>query len=443
MPSLARRSPSPNDATDSRRTSPESEGAGVTAAGLAPLARFHLHVGTRLALRAAAPLAGLPLAFVLLQHDPSGALRALAAWLLGPSGGTAAGLAIAGVCLALAGWAAPRVTSGLAGWPRHLPVTASVHRRAALVALATAQSPLLLGLLLLLPAAAHQAGGISLARLAALLSSVGAAAVASWPGTRAVASRALSWAALALAATARPGPLAVGLCLVLVAESVAGPLAAHDASARRRRSSPLPLALLVTVRALGPAAVGALLASLLPVAAMALLRVNNELPPAVAAGAARLGGGTGVVVLLSLLGERLAIRRPVWPWARSLPAGARRRVAEDAILLAVPCLVPLGATAGLDPLAALTGTACLPLLSLVAAAALRAPTPGKNGGAALVGGALLASAVALLPVLSLLALAASPLALRAAIARDRAQKASLWDERHHRAIGDPLAWSSR
>src|SRR5512138_3289496 len=139
----------------------------MSASAFVPLARFHLHVGTRLALRAAAPLAGLPLAGVLLHHDPSGALRALAAWLLGPAGGTSAGLALAAVSLLLATWAAPRVTAGLAGWPRQLPITATVHRRAALVALATAQTPVLMGLLVLAPAAAQQAGGIAAGRCAA------------------------------------------------------------------------------------------------------------------------------------------------------------------------------------------------------------------------------------------------------------------------------------
>jgi hypothetical protein len=416
----------------------------MTASGFTALARFHLHVGARLAIRAAAPLAGLPFVAVLLQQDPSGALRALAAWLLGPSGGVSAGLALAALSLALASWAAPRVTTGLGAWPRHLPVTHTVHRRAALVALATAQTPVLAGLLLLAPAAAHQAGGIVPGRLAALPVSVAAAALASWPGTHAARSRPLAWAALLLAATADLALVPLALVLVLAAERAAGPLAAHGA-ASRRRSSTLPLPLLLATRALGLAALGAVVASLAPVAAITFLRLNNELSPAVAAGAARLGAGIGVVVLLTALTERLAIRRPVWPWSRSLPAGAVRHVAEDALLLALPCLVPLAATAWLDPLAALAVAACLPSLALLAAGALRRSGPGQTGVAAgpPLGGALLAAWVAVLPGLALLALAAAPLAWRAAAARDRRQKVSRWDELHHRAVGDPLSWSAR
>jgi len=59
------------------------------------LARFHLHVGAQLAMRAAAPLAGVPVVVVLLQQDPGAALRGAAAWLLGRSAGPGAGLAVA------------------------------------------------------------------------------------------------------------------------------------------------------------------------------------------------------------------------------------------------------------------------------------------------------------------------------------------------------------
>jgi hypothetical protein len=178
---------------------------------------------------------------------------------------------------------------------------------------------------------------------------------------------------------------------------------------------------------------------------MTLLCVNNDLAPGVAAGAARLGGGVGVVLVLAALVERLAVRRPIWPWARSLPVGSMRRVAEDAILLAVPCLVPIVATAWLDLAAALTTAACLPSLALRAAGALHGSTHSRTGEAAvfLGEGALLASWVAVLPWLGALALAATPLAWRAAAALDRRQKASRWDERHHRVAGDPLSWSAR
>ncbi|MGE5126453.1 MAG: hypothetical protein ACM3PV_09180 [Betaproteobacteria bacterium] len=395
-------------------------------------------------MRAAAPLAGVPVLLVLLQQDPSAVLRGAAVWLLGPPRGSGAGLALALVCLALASWAAPRVTAGLGGWARHLPVSATTHRRSALVALAVAQSPVLAALAFLAPLAAREPGGLAAGRLASLPLIMAGAALAAWPGTRAWRSRPLAGLALAAATLPAVGGLLLALLLLVAAERLAGPLPSHAAPARRR-TLPLPLPALVSGRAVGPVLLPLLLVSLLPVGAMTLLRVNNDLAPAVAAGAARFGGGIGVVLLLSGIAERMAVRRPVWPWARSLPLSATRRVGEDAVCLAVPCLVPLAATACLDVVAALAVAACLPTLALLAAGALRADRPAGSGVAtgALGAGALLAAWVAVLPWLAGPTLVAAPLALRSAAARERRLKVGLWDERHHRAVGDPLSWSAQ
>jgi len=414
-------------------------------ADLAALARFHLHVGTRLALRAAAPLVALPILAVLLQQDPGGAVKAAGAWLLGPWSGPGAGLALGLAALTLAGWAAPRVTAGLAGWPRHLPVSQGTHRRAALVALATAQAPVLAGVLVLAPFAARGPAGIAPARLLALPVMAAAAAVAAWPGCRSWRSRPLALLALLLLAEPSTAHLLVAPFLVAAADRLAGPLRSGDASGRRRRSRALPTPLLIAARALGPSAAVTVAVALLPIGAMTLLRVNNDLAPPVAAGAARFGGGLAVAFLLGGLVERLAARRPVWPWSRSLPVASTWRVAEDALLLGVCGLVPIVVTACLDPVAALTVAACLPLLAFRAAGALRAGTrPHAGAGGLLLGeAALLAGWVAVLPWLAGPALLAAPLAWRAAAERDRRQKVSHWDELHHRVVGDPLSWSAR
>jgi len=107
--------------------------------------------------------------------------------------------------------------------------------------------------------------------------------------------------------------------------------------------------------------------------------------------------------------------------------------------------VPLGATALLDPRAALTVAGCVPLLAFRAVGATRAGTRPRTGAAALplVEGWLLAGGVTLVPWLAVLALLATPLAWRSAASGDRALKVSRWDELHHRAVGDPLSWSAR
>jgi len=71
--------------------------------------------------------------------------------------------------------------------------------------------------------------------------------------------------------------------------------------------------------------------------------------------------------------------------------------------------------------------------------------PERRTGASgeiLIEGMLLAAAVALLPLGSIVALAATPLAIRAAAERERRQKVSRWQEIHHLAVGDPQSWSS-
>jgi len=413
-------------------------------AAFGALARFHTHVGARLALRAGAPLSGVPVLLVLVQQDPGAALRAGAAWLLGPTGGRSAGLAISVAALTLAGWAAPRVTAGLAGWARHLPASATTHRRAALLAMITAQAPVFFALMVLVPLAAREAGGLDAQRLLALPLTAASAALAAWPGERAWRSRPLAIASLVVLAA--PGVLdLVGAAFLVVAADRFAGAAAPGRPGGRHRVVGLPTPYLVTTRALGLGLVTAPLLSLLPVGAMTLLRVNNNLAPDVASGSARFGAGLGVVLLLAALTGRFAQRRPVWPWARSLPVGARRRTAEDALVLALPTLVPLGATALLDPRAVLTVAGCVPLLAFRAVAATRAGTRPRTGAAALptVEGWLLAGGVTLVPWLAVLALLATPLAWRSAASRDRALKVSRWDELHHRAVGDPLSWSAR
>ena len=49
--------------------------------------------------------------------------------------------------------------------------------------------------------------------------------------------------------------------------------------------------------------------------------------------AARLGAGLGVVLALAQMAEALAVRRPAWPWSRSLPWSAARRAGADALIL--------------------------------------------------------------------------------------------------------------
>ena len=67
----------------------------------------------------------------------------------------------------------------------------------------------------------------------------------------------------------------------------------------------------------------------------------------------------------------------------------------------------------------------------------------RVGGPLVVIGIILGVAVAFYPLLSAAALAMTPLLVRAAARRDRRQIVTGWQELHHDATGDSLAWSAR
>jgi hypothetical protein len=175
----------------------------------------------------------------------------------------------------------------------------------------------------------------------------------------------------------------------------------------------------------------------------ALFIRNNELAGRLFAGTARFGASMAIVVFLSTLSEKLAVRRPVWPWARSLALSSSRRVLADAVFLAIhatPLLLP---AALIHVPSALAVLLLLPLLSSRAAGHMRRISERRTGNAAFVLEGFFASAVlALLPWTLLLALAAAPAAFLSARNLDSRQKVTRWLEKHHDAGGDSLSWSA-
>src|SRR3954469_16369647 len=119
----------------------------MTTSGALPVLRFHLAVGARLAMRVLVPLvtAGFG-AGMLLSTD---FLGSLARSLFGAGSGGGSAVVIAALCLGAAELAGPRICRGLNGWLRHLPASGLAHRRAATLAIAVSQVPLLLLLLVL------------------------------------------------------------------------------------------------------------------------------------------------------------------------------------------------------------------------------------------------------------------------------------------------------
>ncbi len=413
---------------------------------LRPLLRFHLQVGGRVALQAMAPVVaaaggamvvvadGFPTSFVrmLFGDGAAGNLRPL----------------LAGLSLAFASSAAPRVCRGVEGWLRHLPGRGRDHRRAAMLAVAVAQLPLLIGLSFL-ALIVFRGWSAVLADVFGLMVCAVAAALAVMPVERRPLVLPASLAAAALAVSGLWLLVATAVAILVVADAFAGSL--RTPRIRLPRTPPArpaataaSLWLRIAWRAAAARLLSALVPGLLPLAALALFRANNTLDLQQMRLAARFGGGAAVVLLLSALAGVLAVRRPAWPWSRSLPWSAHRRVVLDAALLTAPAMAVVLLVARIDVLSALEVLAIVPLVAARAAGAMRSAPERRTGAAGEIAtqGGLLAGAAAVLPWLAALALVAVPLALREAAERERAQRVSRWQERHPLAAGDPQSWSA-
>jgi len=361
------------------------------------------------------------------------------------AGGSAA--MIAAACLGAAGVASPRISRGLGGWLRHLPVSGLAHRRAAGIAIAVSQAPLLL-LFLFLAAFASRSGSTLIVDALALAVTALATSIAVVPAKRRWASAPLAMAGAFTAGAGGWGLLGVGAALTVAADLVAGSLVRTGGPpvVKTRVSEGAGggrLEFRIAWRAVGRTLPGAFLLGLLPVGAAWAFIAHNTLAPEHARLGARLGAGCAVVFLLSQIGESLAVRRPAWPWSRSLPGSATQRVISDALFLGLHALPLVLLALWINP-SALWALAILPPLAVRAAGAVRRAPERRSGasGEILGEGLLLSALVALLPWTALLALAATPWAVRAAAERERRQKVSRWLELHHLAAGDPQSWSA-
>ena len=337
--------------------------------------RFHLASGVRLAQRAFVPLAGALVVAVGLTQDPAATMRAIAAAVAAPrlSGGVIAALLAAGG--AIASWAAPWLALSTSGWIRHLPASAVAHRRAAALALAAAQLPLVVGVAGLMALAAASGAPVGAIRLPAVAVAAVAIGAALAPSRRPGASLALGLAtAVAVLAFGTAGLLAAA-ALLAASDRLGGAPATKPSPVRGTRASrlPLPLAESLALRVAAPALPTALLLAAVPLAAgYALVRNNPDLPPHLGARGARLAGAMAVAVVVARAADRLALLRPPWPWVRSLPWTARRRVLADVLVLGVlvaPCVLASAWMHGLE-LGAVVA-AVVPLVAARGASAIR------------------------------------------------------------------------
>ncbi len=404
---------------------------------------FHLHVGTRLALRIFIPAVAV---FFVLYYvlRPEFFLSLMATLLDG--GFLLSGLFTTALCLIMAGFTARRVWFGLDGWIRHLPAAGSIHRRMAAIAIFTAQIPLLIilsGLALMssklfkVPAAAYLIGlpFVSLACGLCLL-----------PVKRKTFSRSLAiLAGIALSAN-NWWLLIPGIFLLLAADALTGPLVQRKKHPKfHKPSRGILLTALISWRALRLRILIPYLFSLPFIGATRLFITNNNPPPLLAEQVIRFGGTLGVILFCAILANMVAVRRPPWPWIRSLPWSAKSRILLDSSfisLLVLPLLVLVGVMniKSMLPLA----VSC-PFFVLYSVYSIRqAPdSPMGVSGKVLLLGTMAALFLCIIPWSSLVLLVSSLWILKEAIKAEKFQKVSQWLELHHLAVGDSLSWSGR
>ncbi|MBM3789268.1 MAG: hypothetical protein FJW35_02840 [Acidobacteria bacterium] len=401
--------------------------------------RFHAVVGARVALQSFTPLFAAIVAAVMLQMYPAALVKGVALGLFGDRPAAAILMFVAFLAFLLPAWAAPRLALGLQGWLRHLPVSDARSRRGLELSLLVVQAPLLLILVLLAAVARHQGAGIWGPVLLQLGTILAAGVLASLPVRR----RGLlipTAAAAALAALTSPHSVYLAIPSLILCEVAAGPIRVI----RHRRHPRVFLSLAATIawRALGWRLPAAYAAAMTPMLVSMLFVANNELEGRLAAAAFRFGFALSLGTCLALVSRGLAVRRPVWPWERSLPDSCARRVLRDALFLGLHAVPPALIGAAIHTGASLAAASLLPALLFRAAVAMRRIRESRAGTGPFFAEACIFSALlALLPWIAAPALASAPLFFRAAHRSERQQKVTKWLEAPHRAIGDSLSWS--
>ncbi len=403
---------------------------------------FHLRVGGRLAIQSFIPLFSAMIFVIMLQIDPAAFVEQIARQIFGSPPST--GILVVLACLASAFpvWAAPRMAHGLNSWVRHLPISSSNNRRGLALALIVVQTPLVVALGIFAFVASSRGISVFGPILLRILLLIVGTAFAALPVKNRWASAPIASAGALLALFGQAWMLLPALFLLLLADILAGPI--REVRAHKPWSAAGAwFGYRIAWRALGWRMLGCYLIALLPLGFALLFIRNNELSGGFLSGTARFSGSMAMVLFLSILSERLSVRRPVWPWARSLAWSSLRRVLDDALLLAVHALILLILSALLHLESAVLLLLVLPLLAVRAAGHMRRmPERRMRNGPFLLEGFFISGIVALLPWSVLLTLAAAPVALVAARNTDSRQKVTRWLEKHHDAGGDSLSWSA-
>ncbi len=407
------------------------------------LFRFHVHVGIRLALRILIPVVSVFFAaYYLLGPE---LFNAMMAQILD------AGFLLSGICtvalfVATGVFASRRVCLGLNGWIRHLPAKSASHRRMAGMAIFIAQFPVLAIMTALAVLAAKSYGISSTPYLIGLPFAGLSCGFCVLPVEKKFLSRTFAILAGITFASNDWRFLAGGFLLLVAADGLSGHL-------EQKRKPPewhgsikgTFFVLWMNWRALGwRVFIPYMLA--LPILGAALLFIVNNDPGVLLTGQMiRFGGASSLALFSAVFANMLSARRPPWPWARSLPWSAKKRIILDVFFMGFHLLPILVLTGAMGRNSLIPLTASIPFFAAFSVHSIRL-APGSKGGAAgkiLLLGIFCALVVCLTPWSSLFFLGITPFVLLLAVKAEKRQKVSQWLELHHLAAGDSLSWSVR
>jgi hypothetical protein len=412
------------------------------------LFRFHIASGGRVASRNAIATISLIIIVLGSAPDPFVWMRFLALGVAGAGAGSGPLVGLTLIAYALARDGVQRLTLGLGGWTRSLPLNGVHHRRGVMYGLPIIQLPLMAAVLIaaFLTVLAYDRP-LAYAKLLGAPLALVAAGAAVIPSRRWFVGMPLFAASAVLASLGRWPLLGIAIVLFIIADLTAGAL--RFAAIRQAVVSPAAPGTLrlfrFTWRALGLRLLVPLPVALLALAAAWFYSRNNHLSLADTGFVARLWTAIAIALYVGGVGDIIAGRRPTWPWLRSLPWSSHDRAIDDSIAIGLPALGIAFASLVVDVRTVIFALAVLIPLSALASALLHGARRRltRVSGPLIVVGILLGTTGAFYPWFAAIALATTPLLLRFAAWRDRREIATGWKELYHDAAGDSLAWSAR
>lgn len=406
------------------------------------LFRFHLRVGTRIALQVFAPF--IAIMFALFYFFRPDFFLLLSNILFSFSGYTTSGVFTAAICIFTSRIASFRVCLGLNGWIRHLPLDAVTIRRTAQAAIFVAILPILISVSFLSSLSNIVLGENPFAYIVGTPLQGLSAALCVVSVKRNISTKFLAGFACILAGSGSLVFVLGSVFLILAAD-----LSAGSFSPQRKkygfflRSKGLFFMAVLTWRSLRYRLFLPYILSLFCLCLTYMFLSNNKLDPQISTKVFFLGGGSSIVFSLALLSNMIAVRRPPWPWSRSLPWSAQKRILLDAGFLfshSIPIIVVLILWKGEILFPLLTG---LPALVLYTTGKIRQASGDRfgPGGKIFLVGMFGSFSISLFPWIFLVFPAIVPIVLKFSSEQDKKHKISRWIKQKHRAAGDSISWS--